>query len=64
MSRKFVKHHEFIKRILKKRMKKKKIVHLKNLAIEKMKENHDKKRKRYSKSRHDQNFAKKRLKSK
>jgi hypothetical protein len=34
MSRKFVKHHEFIKRILKKKIKKKKIAHLKNLAIE------------------------------
>jgi hypothetical protein len=34
MSRKFVKHHEFIKRILKKKKKKKKVVHFESFAIE------------------------------
>jgi hypothetical protein len=44
MFRKFAKHHEFIRRILKRKVEKKKIAHLKNLKIRKMKKNYDEKK--------------------
>jgi hypothetical protein len=44
--KKFAKHHEFIKRILKRKIKKKrKVVHFKNIAIEKMKKDYSEERK-------------------
>jgi hypothetical protein len=42
--KKSAKHHEFIRRILKRKVEKK-IVHFKDIAIEKMKENYNEKRK-------------------
>ncbi len=47
--KKFVKHHEFIKRILKKKNKKRrKVVHVKDFAIKKVKENYNERKKRCS----------------
>ncbi len=61
--KKFAKHHEFIKRILKRKKKKeKKIVHFKNIAIEKVKEDYNEEKKRRAKSSYERNFLKKRAK--
>jgi hypothetical protein len=59
--KKFIKHHEFIKRILKKKNEKK-IVLLKDFAIKEVKKSYDERRKRCTKSSYEKSFSKKRKK--